>query len=141
MYSGGSKKKEINKFIRDLEKAINGEYSAIECYERMADQASNEKERNQILEIRKDEIKHFEQFLMLYTSITGRSHSPVVTEECPGNYRLALLAAFEDEQNTVDLYNSMADRAPDSSTRRMFRRAALDEQHHAVWFLSYLTVR
>ena len=52
-----------DKLIRDIEKAINGEFSAINCYAKLANMAPNTAERNQILEIRNDEIKHFHQFV------------------------------------------------------------------------------
>jgi len=42
------------KLISDIEKAINGEYSAINCYAKLANLTSNENERKQILEIRDD---------------------------------------------------------------------------------------
>lgn len=32
-----------NKLVRQLEKAINGEYSAIQCYEKLAELAPDEK--------------------------------------------------------------------------------------------------
>ena len=40
-----------DKLINDIEKAINGEYSAINCYAKLATMAPNGVERNQILEI------------------------------------------------------------------------------------------
>ncbi|WP_258178023.1 ferritin-like domain-containing protein, partial [Bacillus paranthracis] len=54
-----------DKLIRDIEKAINGEFSAINCYAKLANMAPNTAERNQILEIRNDEIKHFHQFVQI----------------------------------------------------------------------------
>ncbi|SDY91004.1 Rubrerythrin [Evansella caseinilytica] len=132
---------EMKQFLADLQHAINGEYSAVECYGKMAGLASNQKEQEQILEIRQDEKKHLQQFMQIYAALTGKQYQPKITEECPANYRLALLAAFEDEQNTTDFYHELADRAPQAQIRKLFRRAAADEQHHAVWFLSYLTIR
>jgi rubrerythrin len=46
-----------DKLIRNIEKAINGEYSAIHRYAKLANLAPDINERNQILEIRQDEIK------------------------------------------------------------------------------------
>ena len=37
-----------DKLINQLEKAINGEYSAIQCYEKLAALAPDEKQRKQI---------------------------------------------------------------------------------------------
>nr|WP_213526717.1 ferritin-like domain-containing protein [Paenibacillus sp. J31TS4] len=125
--------------VKDLEKALSGEYSAIQCYARLAESAPNQAEKDRILEIRKDEERHYRQFAALYTSLTGREPAPQL-EACPANHREGLLFAFRDEQETVDFYNEAADRAQTPAVKDAFRRAALDEQNHAVWFLSFLTL-
>ena len=75
MYEYAGNNQEENRqqdtLIRSLEKAINGEYSAIQCYEKLAKMAPNQKERKQILEIREDEMKHFQVFSQLYINLTG----------------------------------------------------------------------
>ncbi|MCT4478825.1 rubrerythrin family protein [Bacillus sp. BA3] len=121
-----------------LEKAINGEYSAIQCYEKLAALAPDEKQRKQIIEIREDEIKHFQAFTRIYNSLTGMQPQPKVTEPCPDSYADGLEFAVQDEQETVDFYQDVADGAADRTIRKAFRRAAADEQNHAVWFLFYL---
>jgi rubrerythrin len=127
-------------FIDDLVKALNGEYSAILCYEKLAKQASSAEEQKRILEIRTDEIKHYRVFANIYRNLTGRNPEPRLTEECPENYRQGLAAAFEDEQKTVDFYNEVADKVDDLYIKKQFRRFAVDEQNHAVWF-SYFYFR
>lgn len=126
-----------NKMISNLEKAINGEYSAINCYAKLANLAKDEKEKQQILEIRLDEQKHFQQFSQIYTSLTGRQPQPKISEECPSVYLNGLEFALQDEQETVDFYLDIADGSTDPTIREAFRRAAADEQNHAVWFLYY----
>ncbi|MGE7765068.1 ferritin-like domain-containing protein [Peribacillus sp. NPDC096540] len=127
-----------NQLLRQLEKAINGEYSAIQCYEKLAQLAPDEKQRKQIIEIREDEVKHFQSFAQIYTSLTGVQPQPKVTEPCPESYKAGLEFAIRDEQETVDFYLEVADGAADRSIRKAFRRAAADEQNHAVWFLYFL---
>ncbi|MBO1627883.1 MULTISPECIES: ferritin-like domain-containing protein [Bacillus] len=125
------------KLIVDIEKAINGEYSAINCYAKLANLASQNTERNQILEIRQDEIKHFQQFVQIYISLTGRQPQPKIIEECPNFYEEGLEFALQDEQRTVDFYLKIADDTTNQFIKEAFRRAAADEQNHAVWFLYY----
>ncbi|MBO0958650.1 ferritin-like domain-containing protein [Neobacillus sp. MM2021_6] len=123
--------------VQDVEKAINGEYSASECYARLANLAPSKKEREQILEIRQDEIKHYQQFVQIYRGLTGVPPQPKITENCPDTFLKGLEFALEDEQKTVDFYMEIADSATDPFIKEVFRRAAADEQNHAVWFLYY----
>ncbi|WP_459499597.1 ferritin-like domain-containing protein [Bacillus sp. C1] len=125
------------KLIVDIEKAINGEYSAINCYAKLANLAPTAQERKQILEIRQDEIKHFQQFVHIYTNLTGKQPQPKIIEECPNFYEEGLEFALQDEQKTVDFYLEIADDTTNQYIKEAFRRAAADEQNHAVWFLYY----
>jgi rubrerythrin len=126
-------------FITDIAKAINGEFSAIACYEQLAKMAPNPLDRNRILELRNDEIRHFQMFAHIYTSLTGRQPTPQITEPCPSEYIGGLQFAFKDEQETVDFYLDLAEKAPDPLMKEQIKRAAADEQNHAVWFLYFLT--
>lgn len=124
---------------QDISKAINGQYSAIACYTKLAELAPTGEERKQILEIRKDEISHYQVFSQIFISITGTQPAPQMTETCPTSYKAGLQAAFKDEQETVDFYLDIAEKAQDPFIKEKFKRAAADEQNHAVWFLYYYT--
>lgn len=124
--------------INDIERAINGEYSAIACYQQLAKMAPTQAERNQILEIREDERRHFKAFSGIYTTLTGKQPTPEIIEECPDTYKGGLEASFKDEQETVDFYLDIADSTQAIVIKETFRRAAADEQNHAVWFLYFL---
>jgi rubrerythrin len=129
--------RQSTKLVSDIEKAINGEYSAINCYTELANLTSKESERKQILEIRQDEMKHFQHFGQIYTSLTGRQPQPKIIEACPDVYLAGLEFALKDEQKTVDFYLEIAEDATDAYIKEAFRRAAADEQNHAVWFLYF----
>lgn len=125
--------------LQDIQQAIHGEYSAIACYERLSAMAPRQEEAERIREIREDEKRHLETFVKIYVQLTGRQPSLQITEECPNEYRAGLHFAFNDEQETVDFYLDIADRATDHAIKESFRRAGADEQQHAVWFLYFLT--
>lgn len=127
--------------IRNLQKAINGEFSAIQCYRKLAELAHSDEIRKQVEEIRRDEIRHLREFSTLYGSITGKHIMPKQTEECPDNFTRGLNAAFKDEQETVDFYLRAAEETSNLKAKGVFTRAARDEQNHAVWFLYYLMER
>ena len=130
-----------DQLIANIARAVNGQYTAIACYERLANMAPNQEEKEQIMEIRNDEIRHFRTFSQIYASLTGRQPSYQIVEQCPSEYREGLLFAFKDEQKTADFYQDIAEQAPHPYIKEQFRRASADEQNHAVWFLYFLTRR
>lgn len=123
--------------LSDIQKAINAEYSAIYCYERLASMAPTQETRDKILEIQTDEKRHLEEFSRIYQNLTGRQPSYQIIEECPNNYQAGIEFAFKDEQEAVDFYLDIADRSQDVTIKDRFQRAASDEQNHAVWFLFF----
>lgn len=125
--------------IENIMKAINGEYSAVACYEKLAQMAPDAETRKRITEIREDEIKHYNTFSQIYQSLTGKTATPEITEECMDDYQEGLVASLKDEQETVDFYLDIADSTQNPYIRRVFKRAAADEQNHAVWFLFFYT--
>ncbi|WP_408009695.1 ferritin-like domain-containing protein [Pseudalkalibacillus sp. A8] len=127
--------------IEGIRKAIDSEYSTIECYENLARNAPIKIEKEQIMEIRQDEINHFHTFSQIYASLTRQQPKPKIFEECPDKYRKGTRAAFVDEQETANFYLDIADNARSPYIKDIFRRASEDEQNHAVWFLSFLTLR
>ena len=130
-----SEKLSINPAVLDdILKAINGEYTTISCYELLANQAPNTEIKNRILEIR-----HYETFWHLYFSLTGKQASPQITKQCPADYKGGILAAFIDEQETVDFYHDIARNTDNPVINDVFTRASADEQNHAVWYLHFMT--
>lgn len=124
--------------INDITKSINGEFTAIYCYELLANQAPNTEMKNRILEIRNDEIRHYETFWHIYVSLTGSQPHPQLTEKCSDNYKSGVLAAFIDEQETVDFYHEIARSTNNPLIKDAFTQASADEQNHAVWFLYFM---
>ncbi|MFI8686987.1 ferritin family protein [Rossellomorea sp. NPDC077527] len=138
--NGNYRVPETHFLVDDLQKAINGEYSAIACYKKLSALAPTEEERLRILEIRKDEKRHFKAFSDIYMNLTGVEPRPQLQEGCPDRYYDGLRFAFKDEQETVDFYHEISNGAQDVYIKETFLRAAADEQNHAVWFLYYLTM-
>lgn len=124
--------------ISDISKAINGEYDAIHCYEFLIYQTANSEMRKQIIEIRKDEIRHYQTFYNLYLTLTNTYPQVTLSKQCPPNVKSGTVAAFTDEQETVDFYHEIARKTNDPHIQEAFLQAALDEQNHAVWFLYFM---
>ena len=127
-----------DQLIRDVMKAVNGEFNAIRVYEHLAQLAPNEEVRKRILEIRRDEMRHYQGYVNTYMYLTGQQPSPKMTEPLPKNFKSGVLAAFKDEQETVEFYNRVAKETTIPFISHQFRSDASDEQTHAVWFLYFL---
>ncbi|MFJ7826562.1 ferritin-like domain-containing protein [Psychrobacillus sp. NPDC096623] len=121
--------------LADLTKTINSEFTAIHCYEQLASIAPSEEVKNRILEIRKDEMRHFQTFSSIYLSLTGMHPSPQITEQCPTNFQNGVISSFNDEQEAVDFYHEVARKHP--IVMDVYNQIAADEQNHAVWFLFF----
>ena len=65
---------------------------------KISEYGSKSSRTKQILEIRNDEIKHFHNFVQIYTNLTGRQPKPQITEDCPNTYLQGLEFAIQDEQ-------------------------------------------
>ncbi|MFD1426546.1 rubrerythrin [Kroppenstedtia sanguinis] len=124
--------------LQDIVKSINGQYNAITCYAQIAEMAPVQ-QKEKILGIRQEEIRHYHTFVNIYISLTGQKPPEITPEPCPKNYREALEFALKDEQETVDFYLHIADRALTPYIKQAYMRAAQDEQRHAVWFLFFWT--
>lgn len=127
-----------SKIITDINKAINGEYHAIYCYEILSNQAPNTDIKKRIIEIRNDEIRHYHTFAQIYISLTGNNPTPQITKPCPSDYKSGVLAAFIDEQETVDFYHQVARSTNNPIIKDAFTQNSADEQNHAVWFLYFM---
>ncbi|NEU32385.1 ferritin-like domain-containing protein [bacterium LRH843] len=123
---------------KDILKAINGEYTAIYCYELLVSQAPDTEIKKRINEIKNDEIRHYETFWYLYISLTGEQPSPQITKQCPADFKSGVIAAFIDEQETVDFYHKIARSTNNAAIKEAFTKASADEQNHAVWYLYFL---
>lgn len=124
--------------LSKISNAIDGEYSAIACYQKLKNLAPTKKEKTVLNEIRKDEIRHFNTFSNLYTQLTGKKHTPHISEHCPDDYSKGIDFAFNDEQQTVDMYLDIAYQTDNIKLKDEFLRAVHDEQNHAVWFLYFM---
>ncbi len=122
--------------LADLTKTINSEFTAIRCYEQLASIAPSQEAKNRILEIRKDEMRHFRMFSNIYFSLTGMPPAPQLAEQCPADFASGLISSFHDEQQAVDFYHEVARNYP--LVREAYNQAAADEQNHAVWFLFFI---
>ncbi|KIY21324.1 ferritin-like domain-containing protein [Mesobacillus subterraneus] len=125
------------KLINNLSRAINGEYAATKCYAELAAMAPSAEQKKRIKEILNDEKRHLQQISQIYSAVTGKQPQLQMMEECKNSYVQGLEASFKDEQETTDFYHDIANKATNSVIKEVFRRAAYDEQNHAVWFLYF----
>ena len=123
----------------DLMKVINGEFTAIQYYQHLANLAPNETIKQRILEIRADEEAHFKQFVHLFVCLMGYYPTPQITENMPTDFKSGVLHSFFDEQQTNEFYRHIATSCPEPVIKHLFFETAADEQNHAVWFLYFLT--
>lgn len=130
-------------FSRDLElsddiaKAIIGETQAYYFYEKLADLAMNEHDRQIIQGIQQDEAKHYRWFTTILRQM-GEDLPQIPMGELPKDFEDGVKKAIEDELNAVEFYEDIADRATAPNIQRRFLHAAQDEQRHASLYINML---
>lgn len=119
--------------IPDISKAIVGEAQAYQYYDRLAQLAPNEQDRQTIRKIQRDEARHYHMFTMILRQLGGQMpHIPGT--QLPVTYREGLLHSVRDELETSAFYQEVASRASDHRIEMQFMHASHDEQRHAAWF-------
>ncbi|RKL66279.1 rubrerythrin family protein [Salipaludibacillus neizhouensis] len=127
--------------VNDIQTALNGELRAFNRNENLINKADTKELKKRIAEMQKDEQDHIKAFRSIYSNLTGRQPTIEKTVSYPKDLIEGLESAFKEEQETVDFYLDIADRAQDMKIKEMFGRAASNKQNHAVWLLYYFHLK
>jgi len=119
--------------INDIINAIIGEVHAYNFYERLADLADNEQNRQVILRIQQDEAKHYHWFTMMLQRLGGQLPQ-ISAGELPSNFEEGIRTAIIDELEAASFYQDIAYRATSHMVQMHFMHASHDEQRHASLF-------
>lgn len=119
--------------INDVSKAIIGEVHAYNFYQKLAELAPNEQDRQVILRIQRDEAKHYHWFTMILRRLGGQQPQ-IPAGELPMTFREGVSTAIHDELEAAAFYQDIASRATDRHIQMHFMHASHDEQRHASWF-------
>ena len=120
--------------LKDISKAINDEFQAIQYYTRLAELAPNKQVRQAILGIRQDEIKHFHWFAKGYLDLSGKYPPITLGAALPSSFKRGVRDSLKDEQETVPFYRTLASQITDQQLNERFLKAAEDEHRHAQIF-------
>jgi rubrerythrin len=120
--------------LRDINKAVNDEFSAIHYYTRLAELAPNNQFQQAILGIRQDEIKHFDWFSKAYYDLSGSYPQISLNIKLPHTFQEGVSESIKDEVETVPFYQSIARRITNARIQSRIVRAASDEQRHGQIF-------
>lgn len=128
--------------IKALVEAVYTEKEAITLLNQLTVLAPSHKEHNQLTIMKQEESRHLHQFTNAYYELT--SHYPVVNDKdnCSILYRQGIQQLIEAKQNNVSFYLDGGDwlNEQDPILAQVFRRAAADEQQHAIWLVYFLTL-
>ncbi len=124
--------------INDVIEAIIGEVQAYNFYERLAELAPTDYERDVIKSIQQDEARHYHWFTMILQSFGGNLPDfPAVA--MPSDFTEGLKIAIQDELNAASFYQNIAYNAVEHQIQMHFMHASHDEQRHASWLQYILT--
>ncbi|MFB7139004.1 ferritin-like domain-containing protein [Gottfriedia sp. NPDC056225] len=123
---------------RDIEKAINLKYNAINCLAQLGQQAPNDATKVVINEIREDDVRHYEAFQQVYRILTGRTIEAKITQVCGKTFKQGIEALFIGEQYDSRFYLKIADSTTNQTVKNVFNRAAIEDGIHGNWFLYFM---
>lgn len=119
--------------LDDISKAIIGEVHAYNYYQKLAELAPNEQDRQVILRIQRDEAKHYHWFSMILSRMGGQQPQ-IPAGELPVSFKEGVRTAIRDELEAAAFYQDIASRANTRFIQMHFMHASHDEQRHASWF-------
>lgn len=125
-----------NRLISDIKEAVIKEVHAYDYYTRLAAMVRDDQDRQTLLRIRHDEMKHYRWFSAILQRL-GAEQPEIPTGTAPRNFMEGVRDAIRDELEAAAFYQSIAYRARDRSIEMHFLHAAQDEQRHAAW-LQYM---
>ena len=105
-------------------------------YERLAQLANNEQNRQLILRIQKDEAKHYLWFRPILRRLAGQ-HPEIPYVELPVDFEEGLKRAINNELEVAYLYQFIANNANANHIVWHFTNAAIGKRRNAYW-LSYM---
>ena len=91
--------------LRDINKAVNDEFSAIHYYTCLAELAPNNQFQQAILGIRQDEIKHFDWFSKAYYDLSGSYPQISLNIKLPNTFQEGVSESIKDEEKPFHFIN------------------------------------
>jgi rubrerythrin len=122
--------------INDVIEAIIGEVQAYNFYEKLAELAPTDYERDVINSIQNDEARHYHWFTMIIQRLGGNLPE-ILAGVLPADFMEGLKIAIQDELNAASFYQNIGYNAVDHQMQMHFMHASHDEQRHASW-LQYI---
>ncbi len=126
------------RLISDIKEAVIKEVHAYDFYTRLAAMARDEQDRQTILKIRHDEMKHYRWFTAILQRL-GAEQPEIPSGLSPSSFEEGVRRSIRDELDAAAFYQNIAYRARDRSIEMHFLHAAQDEQRHAAWFQNILS--
>ena len=123
-----------NQVTQAILEAIKGEATAIDFYSRLIKEAPNAKHKKVIAHALEDEKVHLQQFIQLFTTLTGQQPTYQVVQTQYSSYKEGLERAYEDELEAYEDYRNAFLMTQNLAVRDVFFRAMTDEVEHAIRF-------
>ena len=122
--------------LRLIKEAVEGEAEDRMFYDFLIRNARSEKDREIIMGIRDDEIRHAKMFRQLYYELTGRHIGPAtnVNFERPKSYCDGLIKALMGEQNAVRKYRRILFAMKERKHINTLTEIITDEIRHAALY-------
>ncbi len=123
--------------LDEISKAAIGEAQAYNFYRRLAELATNEQQRQVILQVQQDEAMHYGWFTTFLRRL-GVQELNIPAVELPVEFKAGLKMAINNELNAAALYENISYKAKSKLVSLHFLHASHDEKGHASAFQTML---
>ncbi|GGD23760.1 ferritin family protein [Pontibacillus salipaludis] len=121
-------------FMKNLEAAIEAEWTANDFYKRLQEETPNPLFKEFIQHAEDDEEKHYHSFQKLYYQLTGRYYEHPMKRNEFESFEDGVVEALKDELEASELYRDMLLHMPVQYAYEPLFIAMTDEMEHATRF-------
>ncbi|WP_054705349.1 ferritin-like domain-containing protein [Bacillus sp. JCM 19041] len=126
--------------LEELQSFMQLSYQTVADYELLIQQMPTQHVASILTDTIEEEKHHYQMMLQLYTALSNKE--PTITEAIVyrNGYIPALKKAFEQEQKAAASFENAARSSTVPQLGNLYASIARDQQRHALWLLSYLTI-
>lgn len=127
-----------DELIVDLITALTKELKCIQMTDYLLSLLPEEEIKQQLLEMKADDMRHLETISTCYTYLTGLIFKEELNKAFSSTLQEGFIVLLKEKQATIHFYQEVARKSKNPSINSVFGSTAVEEQHHTTWLLIFI---